>query len=199
MIRMFTFKAGMLFCAFLMCCLAGKSQQQFSVPTRVYLMHSSGLHLKMGDGRSGRLESANASNPQQVTLIPDGLQAFTIETIDWPYCKIVSATEPQYAMELVSEKTAAGTSVKLWPYDDGTAPTRRQWMLVPMPAAGHDDTSVMATRTDEKTLPNPADGIYSISGSRLHAGAGNAALVRSLPRGVYVERIQGTTRKFVVR
>ena len=114
-------------------------------------------------------------------------------------CKIVSATEPQYAMELVSEKTAAGTSVKLWPYDDGTAPTHRQWMLVPMPAAGHDDTSVMATRTDEKTLPNPADGIYSISGSRLHAGAGNATLVRSLPRGVYVERIHGTTRKFVVR
>ena len=51
MIRMFTFKAGMLFCAFLMCCLAGKSHQQFSVPTRVYLMQSSGLHLKMGDGR----------------------------------------------------------------------------------------------------------------------------------------------------
>ena len=100
-------------------------------------------------------------------------------------------------MELVSEKTAAGTSVKLWPYDDGTAPTHRQWMLVPMPAAGHDDTSVMATRTDEKTLPNPADGIYSISGSRLQ-GAG-ATLVRSLPRGVYVERIQGTARKFVVR
>ena len=79
MIRMFTFKARTLFCAFLMCCLAGKSQQQFSVPTRVYLMHSSGLHLKMGDGRGGRLEAYNASNPQQMTLIPDGRGYYSIK------------------------------------------------------------------------------------------------------------------------
>ena len=157
--------------------------------------------LKNADGltiTASRYAKSNLLKAQKET---NGLQTFAIENIDWPYCKIVSATEPQYAMELVSEKTAAGTSVKLWPYADGTAPTHRQWMLVPIPA-GSDDTAIMAARAGKEDIigkADLADGIYSISGTRLYAGGRNAASVRTLPHGVYIERKQGTTRKFIVR
>ena len=163
------------------------------------------------DGMAYRLQSTDGltmtasryatSNVLRAQKVTDGLQTFAIETIDWPYCKIVSATEPQYAMELVSEKTATGTSVKLWPYADGTAPTHRQWMLVPMPA-GCEDTAIMAARADNRENTDKAglaDGIYSISGSRLYVGDRNAASLRTLPHGVYIVRKQGATRKYVVR
>ena len=47
-------------------------QTDFAVPTTVFVMHSSELHLKMGSDNGGFLESATVSNPQKMTIVPDG-------------------------------------------------------------------------------------------------------------------------------
>ena len=166
---------------------------------QTWRLTADGAGYRLHDPRGLTLTSSPYATSNQLTLqaaAAEGRQTFAIETIDWPYCKIVPTAEPQYAMELVGENTAAGTSVKLWPYDDGTAPTHRQWMLVPMTSA--DDLAAITTTAFEPTA-SPADGIYAISGRCLHAGPASPALIRSLPAGVYIERRQGLSHKFVVR
>lgn len=55
------------------------AQTEFTKPTRVYLIHSSGNHLKMASDYGGMLESATAANPQCVTFIPDGQGFYSIK------------------------------------------------------------------------------------------------------------------------
>ena len=52
--------------------LMASAQSQFTQPTRTYLMHSSGLHLKRGSDGIAKLEDASATKPQQVTFVPVG-------------------------------------------------------------------------------------------------------------------------------
>ena len=58
---------------FALLAIAGRAvaQTQFDEPTRLFLMHHSGNHLKRGADGTGRLEAATANKPQQVTFIPN--------------------------------------------------------------------------------------------------------------------------------
>lgn len=60
-------------------CITMSAQTEFTKPTRVYLIHSSGNHLKMASDYGGMLESATAANPQCVTFIPDGQGFYSIK------------------------------------------------------------------------------------------------------------------------
>lgn len=60
-------------------CITMSAQTEFTKPTRVYLIHSSGNHLKMASDYGGMLESATAANPQCVTFIPDGHGFYSIK------------------------------------------------------------------------------------------------------------------------
>lgn len=131
--------------------------------------------------------------------LPSGTdyQSFAIQTTDYPYCKIVPEEEPQYAMELVSEKTAAGTAVKLWRYDDGNAPTHRQWMLVPMPVQSSDHIRGVLVKNSE-TL-GASDGVYNLAGMRVISGEPSLVAMRQLSQGCYVVVSKGKAKKVVVR
>ena len=52
--------------------MTAQAQTEFTTPTTVYLMHSSGHHLKMASDYGGQLEAATVSNPQKMTIEPDG-------------------------------------------------------------------------------------------------------------------------------
>ena len=52
--------------------LTAHAQTEFTTPTTMFVMHSSGTHLKMASDYGGQLEAATASNPQQMTIVPDG-------------------------------------------------------------------------------------------------------------------------------
>ena len=52
--------------------MTAQAQTEFTEPTTVFVMHSSGHHLKMASDYGGQLEAATASNPQQMTIEPDG-------------------------------------------------------------------------------------------------------------------------------
>ena len=47
------------------------AQFQFEQTTELFLMHSSGNHLKMDEAKGGRLEAPNVNDPQTITVIPD--------------------------------------------------------------------------------------------------------------------------------
>ena len=60
-----------LLATFSLFCISLYSQPQFAVPTRIYVMHSSGNHLEMNDAGGGIIASPTASARQQMTMIPD--------------------------------------------------------------------------------------------------------------------------------
>ena len=47
-------------------------QVEFTTPTTVFVLHSSGNHLMMASDYGGQLEAATAAGPQQMTIEPDG-------------------------------------------------------------------------------------------------------------------------------
>lgn len=159
------------------------------------------------DGMSYRLSNADGltitasryatSNVLKALPTATDYQSFAIEPTDYPYFKIVPETEPQYAMELVSEKTTAGTAVKLWRYDDGNAPTHRQWMLVAMPTNSSDDIKdVMAKNAGSLGM---GDGVYNLAGMRVVSGVPTPMELRQLSPGYYVVVCEGLAKKMVVR
>lgn len=68
-----------LFACELLTCMTVVAQPTITEPTKFYVMHSSGNHLKRGNDNGGYLESSTASNPQQMTLTPVGDGYYTIE------------------------------------------------------------------------------------------------------------------------
>ena len=56
------------------------AQTSFTEPTTLFVMHSSGNHLKMASDYSGQLEAANAANAQKMTIVPDGNGYYYIRT-----------------------------------------------------------------------------------------------------------------------
>ena len=52
--------------------VTAQSQLSFTSPTTVFVMHSSGNHLKMASDYGGQLEAATAANAQRMTIVPDG-------------------------------------------------------------------------------------------------------------------------------
>jgi O-glycosyl hydrolase len=59
--------------------VAGWAQTSFSEPTTLYVMHSSGNHLEKGTDNGGWIEASTKSNPQKMTLIPDGTGYYSIQ------------------------------------------------------------------------------------------------------------------------
>ena len=52
--------------------VAAQSQQDFTTPTTLFVMHSSGNHLGMASDYGGQLETAKVVSPQRMTIVPDG-------------------------------------------------------------------------------------------------------------------------------
>ena len=52
--------------------VAAQSQQDFTTPTTLFVMHSSGNHLAMASDYGGQLETAKVVSPQRMTIVPDG-------------------------------------------------------------------------------------------------------------------------------
>ena len=64
-------------------------------------------------------------------------QTFSIESIDFPYYKILLSQSKRYALDLEHEGTGAGTAVDTWEYTaNTTTPTHRQWMFFPLTKSG---------------------------------------------------------------
>ena len=55
------------------------AQFQFEQTTELFLMHSSANHLKMDEAKGGRLEAPNVSDPQTITVIPDGKGYYSLK------------------------------------------------------------------------------------------------------------------------
>ena len=103
-----------LLATFSLFCISLYSQPQFAVPTRIYVMHSSGNHLEMNDAGGGIIASPTASARQQMTMIPDGMGYYNIQagseplflalTGDWNTSFISDSTSSnaKYAIEKVS-------------------------------------------------------------------------------------------------
>ncbi len=89
-------------------------QAQFTEPTAVFLMHSSGSHLEMGTDGSAWIEASTKSNPQRLTFIPDGQGYYSIQATDEPrflalaapwsttFIADSAAAEAKYAIETAS-------------------------------------------------------------------------------------------------
>lgn len=48
------------------------AQTSFTQPTTIFVMHSSGNHMEKGSDGAGWIEAPTKSNPQKMTIIPDG-------------------------------------------------------------------------------------------------------------------------------
>ncbi len=128
-----------------------------------------------------RLTSHRASNSSSLTAQTTSAseQKFYIESVDPVYYKISSSYQKTYSMDLVQEKTSAGTKVDMWEYANSTIPTHRQWMLVALPqtqnpANGIDEISSNPTFT--------TSGIYNLQGHKMNED------IESLPSGIYIYR-----------
>ena len=56
------------------------AQTNFTEPTTLYLMHSSGNHLEKGSDDGGWIEAPTKSSPQKVTVIPAEQGFYNIQT-----------------------------------------------------------------------------------------------------------------------
>ena len=96
------------FCLYLCLMAVGvcKAQPHITEPTQVFLMHSSGNHLKKGNDNGGYLESATAANPQKMTLTPDGEGYYTIQTSNGnQYLSKLNAWNTTFVSEATSDDT----------------------------------------------------------------------------------------------
>lgn len=148
------------------------------------------------------LTSSRASNSTSLNAVEGGAaeQEFYVEGVDPVYFKILSSYDKAYGLDLVEEKTAAGTTVAMWDYDDTTTPTHRQWMLFPLPSAALDDETNSITEhlvADEaKSAYSPIpDGIYDLFGRCVKRGNVDAAAVDALNSGIYFLQKNGVCKK----
>lgn len=91
------------------------AQTVFTEPTKVFLMHSSGNHLEMGDDNGGWIESPSKDNPQIMTFIPDGEGHYNIQVDEQPlflsyaspwnskFIEDATLLETKFAIEQVSK------------------------------------------------------------------------------------------------
>ena len=91
------------------------AQTNFDVPTRIFVMHSSGNHLEMNDAGGGIIAAPTASKKQQMTMIPDGKGYYNIQvgseplflalSGDWntSFISDSASNNAKYAIEPVSQ------------------------------------------------------------------------------------------------
>jgi O-glycosyl hydrolase len=129
-------------------------------------------------------------------------QTFLVQSVDPVYFKILSTYDPDFGLDLVNEKTSAGTTVAMWEYDDTSTPTHRQWMLFPLPSALDDEANAI----DEYLVPDEAhtfnpsahDGIYDLSGRCIRNQPNNKDASDNLRPGIYILRQNGRSKKFII-
>ena len=116
-------------------------------------------------------------------------QNFYIDTVDFPYYKILASKGRSHGFDLTNESTAAGTTVNIWQYQDGnTAPIHRQWMLFPL-SATQQTNGIEELSRNLTSHPSPLTSqIYDLSGRRIDNR-------QSLPKGIYIVR----GKKVVIR
>lgn len=101
-------KTRILFLILLLPCffMEAKAQVAFDQPTTVFVMHSSGNHLKMASDYGGQLESASASNPQQMIIEPDGQGYYYIkEKNSSRYLSKVNSWNTTFVTDVTSDDT----------------------------------------------------------------------------------------------
>jgi hypothetical protein len=150
------------------------------------------------------LTSSRASNSTSLNAVEGDAaeQEFYVESVDPVYFKILSSYDKTYGLDLVEEKTSAGTTVAMWEYGDTTTPTHRQWMLFPLPSAALDDEANSIAEhpvTDEaKAVNSPIpDGIYDLSGRCVKRGNVDTVAVDALTPGIYVLQKNGVCKKLI--
>ena len=83
--------------------VTAQSQLSFTSPTTLFVMHSSGNHLKMASDYSGQLEAANAANAQQMTIVPDGDGYYFIRTAGNRYLSKVNAWNTSFVTDSATD------------------------------------------------------------------------------------------------
>ena len=83
--------------------VTGSAQTQFTMPTKVFVMHSSGHHLKMASDNGGQLEAATASSPQQMTIVPDGKGYYYIKAKNGSYLSKLNTWNTTFVTDSASD------------------------------------------------------------------------------------------------
>ena len=116
-------------------------------------------------------------------------QDFYIDTVDYPYYKILASKGHSHGFDLTNESTAAGTTVNIWQYQDSnTTPIHRQWMLFPLAAPQQQNSIEETLIPSDVTATATSKKIYDLSGRRIDNR-------QSLSKGIYIVR----GKKVVVR
>lgn len=150
------------------------------------------------------LTSKRASGSTSLTALKGDAaeQTFLVESVDPVYFKILSTYEPAFGLDLVNEKTSAGTSVAMWEYDDTSTPTHRQWMLFPLPSALDDEANAIEEHIAPADGANASkasvhDGIYDLSGRCIRSDVRSKEAFDNLRPGIYILRQNGVGKKFI--
>ena len=90
---------------FILLAVAVQAQVQFTELTTVFVMHSSGHHLKMASDYGGQLEAATASNAQQMTIVPDGKGYYYIKEKSGRYLSKLNTWNTSFVTTNTSDDT----------------------------------------------------------------------------------------------
>lgn len=85
--------------------MTAQAQVEFTSPTTVYVMHSSGNHLKMASDYGGQLEAATVANPQQMTIEPDGNGYYLIREKSGRYLSKLNAWNTSFVTDATGDDT----------------------------------------------------------------------------------------------
>ncbi len=83
--------------------LTAQSQLSFTSPTTLFVMHSSGNHLKMASDYGGQLEAPNAANAQRMTIVPNGKGYYYIRTAGKRYLSKVNTWNTSFVTDSTSD------------------------------------------------------------------------------------------------
>lgn len=67
-----------------------EAQTTFTEPTQVFLMHSSGLHMKSASDNVAKLEASTAASPAQISIVPDGSGYYRLQPVGTSLCLALS-------------------------------------------------------------------------------------------------------------
>ncbi|MBP5771434.1 MAG: RICIN domain-containing protein [Bacteroidaceae bacterium] len=83
--------------------VTAQSQTSFTTPTTLFVMHSSGNHLKMASDESGQLEAATVANAQRMTIVPDGNGYYYIKSMGQRYLAKVNAWNTSFVTDSATD------------------------------------------------------------------------------------------------
>jgi O-glycosyl hydrolase len=83
--------------------MTAQSQLSFTSPTTLFVMHSSGNHLKMASDYGGQLEAANVANAQQMTIVPNGQGYYYIRTTGKRYLSKVNTWNTSFVTDSTTD------------------------------------------------------------------------------------------------